>query len=233
MARDCVAALFVSTLVVLASAWLDDRRSGREAKLEDRRVEQQEIMENLRFVREVAVTPGSLKPFRNLDLRGTSLSALDLSCAHQGRPDCASFQYARFDGADLSSANLRGADLANASFRDYANRHADLSLSNLTHANLSGSNFERAKLAGATLTDAEMDNLNLSAARLDHAEITRTTFFRSDLRGANMEGAYSRDDEISMYQFEKVCYDDKTVWPTKDFSPPPPACVRPEDPNSD
>jgi hypothetical protein len=95
-----------------------------------------EIQENLRFVRQVAISDTPVKPFSGLNLNGAVLGGLDLGCAGPPRTSCTDLSVANLTSADLSGANLTGANLKAAK---------------LTDADLSGANLRAAKLTSADL----------------------------------------------------------------------------------
>jgi uncharacterized protein YjbI with pentapeptide repeats len=94
-----------------------------------------EIQENLRFVRQVAISDTPVKPFSGLNLNGAVLAGLDLGCATPPT-GCTDLSGANLEGADLSGANLRAAKL--------------------TDADLSGANLRAAKLTDADLSSADL-----------------------------------------------------------------------------
>lgn len=104
--------------------------------------------------------------FAGANLRGTSLSAVDLSSANLDR--------ANFRGADLSDADLSDANLQNAKFSG-----ADLSGAFLGNADLKGADFYKASLALA----------NLSGANLENANLVEVNLTNTNLSGAKVESA--------------------------------------------
>ena len=112
------------------------------------------------------------KDFDSLNLRGVTLSGLDLTGANfrnanlrRADLSAAKLDWAVFTDADLKSANLTGAQLKKANFTD-----ADLSHANLQDSQLGGAILERACLQGADLSGAD-----LTHAYIGHWKISRST----------------------------------------------------------
>jgi len=156
MVRD----LLIALLAVIVAFTLESRIAMRQEETEERRDQQQEVLENLRFVRERSGVD-SPEPFRSLRLSGSSLSGLRLGCSERGSENCATF-----DEADITSADLGFADFSNASMRD-----VDLSKANLVSADLRGVDLTR-----ADLTDASLRRTDLTDADLTDAILTDVCF---------------------------------------------------------
>jgi uncharacterized protein YjbI with pentapeptide repeats len=146
---DFVRDLIVAILALVAAFVLDNRIAARQEATEDRRVEQQEILENLRFVRDRAEDPVSFKPFQYMQLAGANLSGLNLGC-EATIPTTASC-------TDLQNANLKGAIL----------RSTDLSGAHLGWAHLTNMDASLAWLMGADMSFADLNGANLSDAKLE------------------------------------------------------------------
>jgi uncharacterized protein YjbI with pentapeptide repeats len=185
--------------------------------LEDRITSHQQVLENARFVRQVAFdTDATVQPFAGLTLTGAQLSGLDLSCRVLG-PSARNFYGARafyafkpgspcadLFGSDLSGALLREADLSGADLRE-----ADLSGADLTDAILISANPIAADLSEAVLTGADLSDANLIRADLSGAVLT----------GANLSEALLFDADLSDAGLSEVCFDVNTQWP-QEFDPP-------------
>ena len=96
---------------------------------------QAEVLENTRFVRQIATSKGETpKPFASINLRGAELGGLYLECKRRpiaalwvrrlpkcqsagGRPHPTSFSGADFNDADLRKANLTLVDFSDAPLR--------------------------------------------------------------------------------------------------------------------
>jgi hypothetical protein len=92
-----------------------------------------EVQENTRFVRQVDIENAFDKPFRRLNLRGATLSKLQLGCADTSTPD------QQYGCADMFDADLIDADLSDTI--------------------LTGAILQEADLTGADLTGADLDNV--------------------------------------------------------------------------
>ncbi len=141
--------LLIVPLLLLAITW----------RLESQIASDGERRDNVRFVREVAVSASNSKPFQNLDLREAMLNGIDLSCAKRGGRDCA-----RFDYADLEKASLIGAGLDGSKFLGADLRGADLLGAHLSHASLLEADLRNAWLVQADLSGSELSGANLLGA---------------------------------------------------------------------
>jgi uncharacterized protein YjbI with pentapeptide repeats len=153
-------ALFVS-LLVLGMTWVIDERS------QDR----QEVLENVRFVRQVASDGKALKPFNGINLKEAQLGGLDLSCERLGSRSCANFIDADMSRANFSMASLSGAILSGADLSHADLSRADLKGALLSNANLTGANLAEANLVGSHLRRAKLEDANLAEVCYD--ELTR------------------------------------------------------------
>ena len=190
--------------------------------LEDRITSDQQVLENTRFVRQVALdTEATVQPFGGLALAGAQLAGLDLSCRVLG-PSARNFYGARafhafapgspcadLFGSDLSGALLREADLSGADLRE-----ADLAGADLTDAILVSANPIAADLSDAVLTGADLSDANLIRADLTGAELT----------GANLSEALLFDADLSDANLIEVCFDANTQWPEGFDAPAAPDC---------
>lgn len=127
----------------------------------------QEVLENVRFVRERAAEgPGVARPFNLLNLHEAPLANLSLGCAEEVPDvrDCADFVQADLSGAILIVADLKGADFTEADLRRADFFSADLSHAMFSAADLTGANFTGANLTGAYLGDAVVADTDFSSA---------------------------------------------------------------------
>ena len=208
LARDLVIGLILVLAGFATAFWLESRIAQQQQEIEERRSNQQEVLENTRFVREVVLNPDvKVQPFMGLNLAGAQLAYLDLSCRGKetwGR--CADLTDADLSGANLHMANLTGAILtrSNLSNIDGSGMYltgAQLEGANLTGANLHGADLYWAHLNGANLSDANLRGTKLSAD-LTGADLTGANLVNADLRGAVL-----RDTDLT-----GICYNNGTVW---------------------
>ncbi len=198
LAREAVIAVLVASYAF-----------GLTWSLENRLAANQEISENVRFIRERSDSPQSAKPFSGLLLHGASLSGLNLGC-QSGESTCqvADLTEADMREATLVAANLQSARLALSDLRD-----ADLGLASLQDAVLTAADLRGAILAGARLNRASLRLADLRGADLGGA----------DLRGANLQSAQLSTEESTAPALV-ICYDQTTQWPDG-FTPlNPPHC---------
>ncbi len=152
-------------IAVLATVLTRDLELGlakRQELQNDKLANQAEMLENVRFVRQVVIGNPEVKPFRGLRLADADLSGLNLGC-HQTarRVGCADFV-----GADLSGASLVGTDLSGAVMRDANLDHADLA-----RADLSRTDLTRAKLRGANLRGANLEDIRFEDVCYDSSTV--------------------------------------------------------------
>jgi uncharacterized protein YjbI with pentapeptide repeats len=140
--KDDVIAGVVSGVCVTVGAL------GATFGFEARQNDNQTHLENLRFVRELALRHDIAMPFRGLDLEGVNLSGLDLGCR-----DKVSFEVCE-KRADFQNASLRGADFSGTVLTGADFTGADLTDANLANADVSGALFLRADLSG--IRDSQM-----------------------------------------------------------------------------
>jgi uncharacterized protein YjbI with pentapeptide repeats len=179
-------------------------------------------LENLRFLRDrLATDPTGTKPFAGLNLGGTHLAQLDLSCIFtEPAPDV--FYYESRGCADLSQADLSETNLSGTDLRGAALVGANLASADLTYAKLECKKPEESyeegeevctDLTGAILTDARllstwMSGATLTMADLRDADLTRAelqgaVLYGADLFGADLERASLRGAEFSCHEPDK------------------------------
>lgn len=220
LARDLVIGLILVLAGFATAFWLEHsiadqqqaleaQRSAQQIEIEESRQRSQEVLENTRFVREVALNPdAAAQPFNGLSLGGAQLGSLNLAC--RGPRYCADFRkadltaadltFADLTGANMMMADLVGADLGNARLPD-----AVLITTNMRRAHMSFVNFAGANLFGADLTGA-----NLLGAH----------FAGADLTGANVNGADLTGAEfLESANLTNICFNGETKWPWG-FQPP-------------
>ena len=192
---------------------------------EQRRAEQSERLENLRFVRDRSGGDDTLhvveRPFVGMDLYEMNLSLLMLPGAEFVRADLryTDFRNTDLSGADLRNAQLDGAALNSAMLPDAILRSARLVGVNLCDADLTGALMERAILTNADFTTKDCDVRDKDrAADLTGADLTGADLTGADLTGADLTGA-----DLTGADLTDVCYTAKTTWPS-DFRPPEPHC---------
>jgi hypothetical protein len=179
--------VLLAGLVVLVGFLLDSRSADRG-----------EVLENTRFVRQVAIDHSAIKPFSGLRLEGSSLGGLDLGCRGVGpkvlnpegvHGECRPGSQADFSNADLRRTDFSGAVLFGADFR------------------------------GADLRDAVLDSALLNGANFFDADLRGTRFGNADLRGAYLQGA-----KMDSRGYSGVCSDRSTSWPKGLSHPGPRLC---------
>ncbi|WP_372699731.1 pentapeptide repeat-containing protein [Arthrobacter sp. JSM 101049] len=170
-----IAALLVGILSLQIQAGLDDRRSDQD----DRR-------ENVRFVRDRSSEQVLDRPFRSIDLKGQLMPGLKLNKAD-------------FQGANLSGANLEKTDLSDADFLD-----ADLTGAKFFLAQLDSADFRDADLVGADFRFADLTDADLRSTDLSGADLWAVTLF-----GAHLSSTKGLPADID----SRSCYDENTSWP--------------------
>jgi uncharacterized protein YjbI with pentapeptide repeats len=225
LAKDALIGFVVGVVLFLGACWWDARLQTRQdalaSAIADRQdrlardlANQAEVLENTRFVRQLATSKGEvLKPFASINLWGAELGGLDLSCTDLSRHlGCADFTKADVREANLTLTDLVGADFSEADLQQATLDLADFSGAILGFANLNGvttkdgpwADFHGAHLGRATLVqarleharfrDAGFDSVNadqavLSWADFQHANLRRTRFKHAELSHAKFRGA--------------------------------------------
>lgn len=128
--------------------------------LGEKRDKRQQRSKNLATVLEWSTT-GRIKNLRRIDLFGTDLRGIDLSCGSEEEK-----------GADLSYSDLRKADLSYARLAKADLRGADLRGAILTGTDLSGTLLIQTQLGKTNLGEAIIDEANLYEANLQKAKVT-------------------------------------------------------------
>ena len=197
----------------------------QQQRLDDVRASRQEVLENTRFVRAVALDPNARsQPFADLNLQDAPLANLDLSCRNLTDDadilarGCANLSYANLSYANLGFANLRGAALRDADLTGAYLFGANLIDVGLYNADLTGANLNFADLTGADLSDA-----NLSEAFLLNADLTDANLTGADLTGADLSGADLSGADLTRADLTGACHgqymsDRVSRWP-EGFTP--------------
>src|SRR3954454_6155043 len=233
--RFLLAVVVVPALLVgLAAWWIADHGGAATA-------DQAERLENLHFVSSTSSADQRLRPFRNMDLSGMNLTALQLDGADftEARLIDARLESTKLDHAVFIDARLSGADLKNAVLPyaqlDRANLSAaDLSGADLSYVHLDGAYLDRADLHFALLRGADLHGANLRGADLTNADLTGADLSNAYLSGAILAGADLSGATLSEATMGnaslceivlsggdvRVIYDDATTWPDW-FNPSP------------
>jgi uncharacterized protein YjbI with pentapeptide repeats len=209
---------------------VDARIAARQNELASDLADRAEVLENVRFIRQVQADGSALKPFAGLSLTSASLGGLSLPCENLAeRQGCADFT-----GANLSHADLAGADLRGATLKEAILGGTNFFRTNLEGADLRGAagsaDLMSANLRGASLRDslllgASMRGADLRDADLTNAWIGRSTLAAADLRGADLSGVDlsglrlqgtnllgARLDQKPLRD-RAICFSETTVWP--------------------
>lgn len=167
LAKDAIISVVVGVLLLLGAVWWDtklqarqdaletaiaDRQDGLAKAIADRQdrlaqdlAKQAEVLENTRFVRQIATSAGDTpKPFTSINLRGAELGGLVLRCADvRPRLGCADFAKADLQEANLDSTDLKGANFWGTDLRKVSLNQTNLSYALAPDANLDGVIGER------------------------------------------------------------------------------------------
>ncbi len=186
-------ALLVAVAVVGATAVVEHQRAERDNVQHDADMNQAQVLENLRFVRDygnfqrqlastqtggTTTSGGTCSPprhasaavrqsFESINLSGQNLSFLQLPNTNFAR---ANIDGGRLIGVvltpntDLSGASLVEASLVDGDLSEASLVNADLTNADLHGARLCGANLAGAKLAGANLSNAVLTGIDFSDA---------------------------------------------------------------------
>ena len=216
LAKDLIIGVVTGVLLLFGAMWWDaklvDRQNGLARSIADRQdvlaqdlAHQAEVLENIRFVRQVATSNGKApKPFANINLEGAELGGLKLECTDAYGVGCADFLGANLQEANLTETNLAGANLMHADLRRATLDVAGFSGARLDFANLSGvvstpdpavggTSFWRAEMNRATLVGARLAYANFRAAQFeesngDEAVLSSANFPKASLGGVSFPG---------------------------------------------
>lgn len=183
--KEVTAGLISGGLVSLLTVWV-------QAGLDDRREEQSNRQDEVRFVRQMAVD-GKIEEasFYEADLRDANLSGLDLSGAEFPGADLRGANLTRTDltGANLADAKLGNARLEGNDLRETDLTGVDFSGAHLEEVNLAGRSLKGSDMSGSTLTRVNLENAILEAVDLSDSTITDVQFNDSNLAGASLADA--------------------------------------------
>ena len=198
LARGLLFLVLIFLTVAGAAYWLDSRSA-----------ERQEVVENTRFVRQVAFdSTAELKPFTEFNLHGAQLWGLPLECSDLNpRTGCAELMGADLSDTDLSEANLTGAFLY---------------LANLSGAFLGGTNLTAADVRAVDATSAILNNVNLTGADLRDATLVGVSMIQADLTHADLRGTDFTGADLTNATTSAACYDSATQWP-ENYQPADPS----------
>ncbi|WP_188539687.1 pentapeptide repeat-containing protein [Kocuria dechangensis] len=205
-----ISATLVAVLTVISQMAIDDRREDEA----DRR-------ENLRFIREQAADGKADKvSFRGIDLTGQNLSGLDL---RHGDLEGAILKDADLTGTDLRNANLHGADLRSTTMKLTHLESAVLTDAMLQRANLLDVTMDGAVFDGADMRKSSWSFFNagqvslfetdLSDAEIAGVDMTHATIHETKLLGADLRGAQLPQEANFSRYFLSACFDEDTRWP--------------------
>ena len=154
------------------------------------------------------------------DFKGASLAGADFSDA--------TLENCNFNGASLKGAHFKDtvvkgtviedADLTGADLRGISGQ-LFLSGSNLGKVNLEGTDCKRLDLFRTVFKEANLRNTK------NWSQVTNCDFYKADLRGANLRGAYTiHGKTLAEVRFKGALYDETTSWPDG-FDPVAAGCV--------
>jgi len=188
--------------LMLARIREDERssESGGADDYEDRRVDEEEVMQLHRHIRDDVLHQHNVRPEKRLiyvsllvlvtlgsigfyltSLNGNETRLAD--CNAPARPGI------NWSGCNKQGDVLRNRNLANANFRSARLDSIDLSHSNLMQADLAYANLSQALLVASQLQEANLKGANLRQANLQQADLTSANLSYAELVGAQLQGA--------------------------------------------
>jgi uncharacterized protein YjbI with pentapeptide repeats len=196
LAKDAIIGFVIGVVLFLGACWWDARLQARQdalaSAIADRQddlardlANQAEVLENTRFVRQVATTKGNTpKPFASINLGGAQLGGLNLGCTDQRQLlGCADFLKADLHEANLTYTNLSGAGLM----------EADLQKANLDYAGFDGAQLDEANLAGVATKTRPSRATRPTRASFRGAGLLRATLFQARLPESDFRHALFYD----------------------------------------
>jgi uncharacterized protein YjbI with pentapeptide repeats len=149
--QDAIISVVVGVAVLFDACWWDARLQARQDALTTKIAARQddlardlanqaELLENSRFVRQIATSmEATPEPFTGINLGATELAGLPLQCTdlrrHRG---CADFSKADLGEANLARTDLDGAIIVQADLHQATLDQANFNGAILDHANLDG-----------------------------------------------------------------------------------------------
>lgn len=181
----------------------EDERSSQSAgvdEYEDRREDEEEVMQLHRQVRDDMLQRYSTKPKKNylyISLFVVVLLVavgLYLAARNNGDMRLADCAAAASPGINWSGCNkqgevLRGRNLSHANLRSARLNSIDLSGSRLSSADLAYADLSRANLQSVQLQQANLKGANLRQADLQQADLSGANLSYAELVGARLQGA--------------------------------------------
>lgn len=192
--NEIVVGLLVGSILTFVQIYSDADNAARQNELAATQNSKAEVLENTRFVRQVAMSRDTVRPFQGLNLKGAVLTGLPLWCDIQREVTaCSNFEGANLDAAVLTDTSLDGARLTDASLVDADLSGVRMQYADFTRAKLNGADLSGASLQGSSFVNTVLDHTNLVGANLEGANFTGadmmvTNLSCADLRGADLVG---------------------------------------------
>lgn len=164
LTRDLGVGLLVGVLVLIAGFVWDSRLAERDEINTERLAMNAEMLENVRFLRNLDSRPNAPKPLRDLYLRGAVATDLVLTCPGETSLGASC---PRLDGADLRESNLAGGEFERASFSGARLNNARLQFTRFTSSYLLGSDFSGADLSDSIITKTDLRSVDFSRAKTE------------------------------------------------------------------
>lgn len=207
LALEVIGAVLLGGAVAGALFVLDqsreDERYQNATALSQQQFDRAQQLSNEQYAREVSAANSGDYSFSRIDLRGTTLSGLQLTnCpdtdpAYDGGPVCTNFFEADLSRSILDGANLRGAFL----------RLANLSEASLTSTKLRGSSGTGASFHCASARNADFSSAQLQASNFTDSSLQDSSFNNADLTGADFSNANLSSADFSGAELASVSFD--------------------------
>ena len=222
LAKDAIIGLVVGVVLFLGACWWDARLQARQdafaSAIADRQddlardlANQAEVLENTRFVRQIATSDGDMtKPFASINLVGAQLEGLSLRCTDVKRH----LGCANFSKADLHEANLDSTDLSGANFNRADLRKVSLHRVNLGYAELGGANLDGVSGESILFDWTALQRTSLVQARIDDAIFTDSILPDAIAHDAVLRSAYFRNVNLEKSHFERADLRNANFWHT-------------------
>jgi uncharacterized protein YjbI with pentapeptide repeats len=174
----------ISAAILITGTFINAASAKRDEQHADDQARHAVQLENLRFVRDRALTGKPPYPFASFDLRDQDLSRLQLPGAD--------FRGANLSGADLSGADVSGCVCDGAVFSKAWLDSTKFSGATLTRAVFNGAMLEGALFNPPDAFDGSVESselVNAQNAHFDNAYLVYAQFRKATLNGAHFSNA--------------------------------------------
>lgn len=217
-----VAGTVVTVAGVVISNGLSTRLAADQQEQQDRSEEAAQILENMRFVRQVVMVVDGPRPLSGLDLRGASFS-LDFKCAEpEGYSPytrvCLDLSRSNLSGGTLAGSDISEADLSGSDFVGAAMLAITMDRTIAIDADFSHASFQKSSLTqndflGSSFSGADLHTVDLRGSVFGCSFQQCSDLSNADLSGSDLRGVDFTDATLKGSDLSDTCFDESTRWP--------------------